>query len=52
MVRIIKNGKYHIVTCNCGCEYSFDVVDIDKNQQVECPECNTKNTVTLKGDTK
>ncbi len=52
MIRILENGKYRVVTCACNCKYSFDIVDVDENKQVECPECGTKNKVTVKEESK
>lgn len=52
MIKILENGKYRIVTCSCGCKYSFDLTDIDENKQVTCPECKTKNTVEVQEESK
>lgn len=49
--RVIKNGKYNIITCSdCGCEFSFDYVDIEADQKVVCPQCKTRNTPTIKNE--
>ena len=46
---IIENGKYRLITCtDCGCKFSFDKIDIEKDGTVTCPQCGTKNTPTLK----
>ena len=47
--RIIKNGKFNMITCSkCGCEFSFDTVDIEANGTVKCPQCFEENTPTLR----
>jgi predicted Zn-ribbon and HTH transcriptional regulator len=47
--RIIKNGKYNVVTCKeCGCEFAFDKIDIETNGTVTCPQCNTECTPVIK----
>ena len=53
--RIIKHGKYNVVTClECGCEFSFDKVDIieqkDATPCVVCPECNAECTPITKAE--
>lgn len=52
MIKIIKPGKYHIVTCpECKCEFSYEDEDIKRGDQrdyyekVECPCC--KNRIDL-----
>lgn len=52
MIKIIKPGKYHVVTCQeCKCEFSYEDEDIlwgdqrDPYKEVECPCC--KNRVDL-----
>ena len=46
---IIKNGKYNIITCTeCGCEFSFDKIDIESNGNVICPQCDKENKPTVK----
>ena len=51
MANIIKHGKYRIITCECGCEYSFEVFELDENNQLECPECGALNTAQVKEST-
>ena len=49
--RVIKNGKYNVITCSdCRCEFSFDSIDIEPDQKVVCPQCQTRNTPTIKND--
>lgn len=55
MIKIIKPGKYHIVTCPvCKCEFSYEDEDIKwgdqkypfkPDKEVECPCC--KNRIDL-----
>lgn len=52
MTKIIKPGKYHVVTCpRCECEFMYEDEDIkwgtqrDYYKEVECPCC--KNRVDL-----
>ena len=38
--RILENGKYaNVVTCPCGCKFSFEPSDVEENDCVTCPEC-------------
>ena len=47
--RIIENGKYNKIKCTeCECVFSFDKIDIDTDGKVSCPQCDTKNTPTVK----
>ena len=47
--RIIKNGKYNIVTCTeCACEFAFDKTDIEDTGKVTCPQCGTECTPVTK----
>jgi len=41
MIKIIKDGqKEFIAKCNtCGCEFSYELMDISIGSQVECPYC-------------
>lgn len=53
--RIIKHGKYNVVTCiECGCEFSFDKVDIIESEEatpyVVCPECGAECTPIIKAE--
>lgn len=48
MIRVLENGKYRVITCTCGCKYSFDIIDLDENNQVKCPECGILNTANVK----
>ena len=52
MVRILENGKYRAITCACGCKFSFDLTDLDKNNKIKCPECEAENTAQVKATTK
>lgn len=47
MVSILKNGKYRKITCTCECEFSFGASDLDKNNQIKCPECGELNTAAV-----
>lgn len=47
-IRIIKNGKYAKITCDCGCEYAFDKVDIEEDGMVPCPQCDARNKPEVK----
>ena len=47
MISILKNGKYRKIICNCGCEFSFSASDLDKNNQIKCPECDELNTAEV-----
>lgn len=40
---IIVHGKYSMITCSCGCQYTFDSYDVDSEGNVTCPECGTSN---------
>lgn len=42
MIQILENGKYRIITCACGCKYTFGTTDIEEGI-VPCPECGAKN---------
>lgn len=46
MIRVLENGQYRVVTCSCGCKYSFDLTDV-KDGKVDCPECGKENAVKL-----
>ena len=50
--QIIKNGKYNLITCECGCEFAFDKTDIevkaDGSKVVICPQCDKENTPVTK----
>lgn len=46
MIKVIKEGKYHVVTCSvCKCEFAYEDEDIKWGDQrdpykiVECPCC-------------
>lgn len=56
-MKIIKHGKVNrVVTCNCGCEFEFDMGDIniecyltynstngqEQKNYVICPDCGAK----------
>ena len=40
-IKIIKEGKkeYYITCFQCGCEFSYELEDINYNSYVECPCC-------------
>lgn len=63
MIKIIKEGTRKIAKCpNCGCEFSYEEEDIEKDGLLEnnsvligktwvvCPQCN--NDIVLKEDKK
>ena len=63
MIKIIKEGTRKITKCpNCGCEFSYEEEDIEKDGLLEnnsvligktwvvCPQCN--NDIVLKEDKK
>lgn len=53
MKQILKYGKYNVVTCSdCGCEFSFDKVDVKEDGTIECPCCKTQNTAPVKPEKK
>ena len=48
MIKIIKQGKYHVATCPvCECELAYEDEDIkwgtqhDPYKEIECPCCKT-----------
>lgn len=50
---ILKPGKYQVITCaDCGCEFTFENVDLDDNNKVTCPCCGTLCQATVKPTTK
>lgn len=40
-IKIIKEGKkeYYITCFQCGCEFTYELEDINYNSYVECPCC-------------
>lgn len=49
MKRILKYGKYMIITCSkCQCEYTFEETDKDAEGKVECPCCKNKDAAPAK----
>lgn len=49
MIRVLENGKYRVITCSCGCKYSFDLTDVE-DSKVKCPECRQENTILEQED--
>ena len=47
MIIVLKHGNYKLAKCSCGCEFSFDAVDV-KDSKVTCPECFVDVAVTTK----
>lgn len=47
MATILENGKYRVITCECGCKYSFELHELDENGKLPCPECGKENEATL-----
>lgn len=41
-IKILKEGKSNFITkCNiCGCEFSYDLSDLDVTKRVACPHCH------------
>lgn len=56
-MKILKHGKVNrVITCNCGCEFEFDVADIiytgrfvcnEEVREVKCPWCGKKHIVNF-----
>lgn len=44
---ILENGKYRIIKCECGCKYSFELNELDENNNIKCPECSKENKATI-----
>ena len=42
MIKIIKSGKkeFHTTCPCCGCEFTYEVEDLNGTDYVNCPECN------------
>ena len=48
MATILEHGKYRVITCECGCKYSFELHELDENNKIKCPECGKENSATIK----
>ena len=48
MATILEHGKYRVITCECGCKYSFELHELDANSKIKCPECSKENSATIK----
>ena len=58
-MKILKHGiPNRIITCNCGCEFEFEISDVKEEmlnsdklfmfkcvKYVICPDCGAKNTI-------
>lgn len=49
-MQILKHGsKAKVITCSCGCEFSYencDIITTDEGERILiCPECGEKHTV-------
>lgn len=44
MIKIIKSGKkeFHTACPCCGCEFTYEVEDLNGTDYVNCPECNAR----------
>lgn len=42
MIKIIKSGKkeFHTTCPCCGCEFTYEIEDLNGTDYVNCPECN------------
>lgn len=42
MVKIIREGtnKFQAICSKCGCEFSYELEDLDSLNYVECPFCH------------
>lgn len=49
--RILEYSPDFIITCDCGCKYTFDKIDI-KDGKVGCPLCGKENTVNSNKESK
>lgn len=47
MATILEHGKYRVISCECGCKYSFELHELDENNKLKCPECGKENTATI-----
>ena len=52
MATILEHGKYRVITCECGCKYSFELFELDENNKIKCPECGKENSATIQTKTK
>ena len=43
MATILEHGKYRKIECECGCVYSFELFELDKDNKLKCPECGKKS---------
>lgn len=48
MATILEHGKYRVITCECGCKYSFELHELNENNKIKCPECDKENSATIK----
>lgn len=49
-MQILKHGsKAKVITCSCGCEFSYencDIITTDEGERILiCPECGEKHTL-------
>ena len=47
MATILEHGIYRVIECSCGCKYSFELHELDENNNLKCPECGKENAATI-----
>lgn len=47
--QILEHGNYKVAICpDCNCKFTFEIIDVNENNQVACPECDALCSAQVK----